>query len=263
MTAAARHLTPVTLELGGKSPVIVAADADIKVAARRIAWGKFLNAGQTCIAPDYVLVEDAVESEFLDALRAAVLAFYGDDPASSPDYARIVNERHHDRLTSLLDGGGYETTIIGGQSDRERNYLAPTVLHGVKPDAAVMAEEIFGPILPVISVADVDEAIRFVNGRDTPLALYAFSSNDRTLERIVEHTSAGGVALNHVVLHVLAPELPFGGVGPSGMGAYHGKAGFDVFTHQKAVLSKPTRPDPSVMYPPYTNWKQRLTRKLL
>jgi aldehyde dehydrogenase (NAD+) len=263
MTAAARHLTPVTLELGGKSPTIVAADADIDVAARRIAWGKFINAGQTCVAPDYVLVEASVEDRFLEALRAAITAFYGDEPSASPDYSRIVNQRHHDRLTGLLAAGGFDTTVTGGEGDRASRYLAPTVLSGVKPDSAVMNEEIFGPILPVLAVDDIGEAIRFVNDRDKPLALYAFSGNDRTLERIVDNTSAGGVTLNHVVLHLAAPNLPFGGVGPSGMGAYHGKAGFDVFTHRKPVLSKPTHPDPPLLYPPSTKWKQKLLRKFL
>jgi aldehyde dehydrogenase (NAD+) len=263
MAAAARHLTPVTLELGGKSPAIVAADADVAVAARRIAWGKFLNAGQTCVAPDYVLVDEAVETEFVDALATAIGDFYGEDPSASADYARIVNDRHHDRLTALLDRGGYDTTAVGGGADRSARYLAPTVLTGVKPDSAVMEEEIFGPILPVIGVEDVDEAIRFVNDRDKPLALYAFTASERTKERVVEQTSAGGVALNHVVLHLAVPDLPFGGVGASGMGAYHGKTGFDVFSHDKPVLTKPTRPDPTLLYPPYKNWKQRLTRKLL
>ncbi len=261
MAAAARHLTPVTLELGGKSPAIVAADADIEVAARRIAWGKFLNAGQTCVAPDYVLVEAEAEAEFLDELATAITEFYGSDPGSSPDYARIVNERHHDRLMGLLDGGGYDRTVAGGSGDRASRYLAPTVLAGVKPDAAVMAEEIFGPILPVLAVDDIDEAIRVVNDRDKPLALYAFSSNERTLERIVEQTSSGGVTLNHVLLHIVVPGLPFGGVGRSGMGSYHGKAGFDIFSHRKPVLGKPTRPDPSLMYPPYTGFKQMIIRR--
>ncbi len=263
MAAAARHLTPVTLELGGKSPAIVAADANIEVAARRIAWGKFVNAGQTCVAPDHVLVEESIEREFLDALANAITSFYGPDPSQSPDYARIVNERHYDRLMGLLDESGYETTVVGGSGQRDAKYIAPTVLAGVKPDAAVMSEEIFGPILPVLTVADVDEAIRFVNDRDKPLALYAFSSNDRTLDRIVDQTSAGGVTLNHVLLHLAVPDLPFGGVGPSGMGAYHGKAGFDIFSHAKPVLDKPSRPDPSIMYPPYTGLKKKLIRRFL
>jgi aldehyde dehydrogenase (NAD+) len=263
MRAAAEHLTPVTLELGGKSPAIVAADAEIAVAAKRIAWAKFLNAGQTCVAPDYVLVDERVEDEFVGALADAVTGFYGADPRQSNDYARIVDERHHDRLMQLLEAGGYDATVIGGTGDRGSRYLAPTVLAGVKPDAAVMEDEIFGPILPVLAVGDVDEAIRFVNDRDKPLALYAFSSDDETLEHIVASTSSGGVTLNHAVLHLAVPELPFGGVGQSGMGAYHGKAGFDTFSHAKAVLAKPTRPDPALMYPPYTNLKQKLLRKLL
>jgi aldehyde dehydrogenase (NAD+) len=263
MRAAAEHLTPVTLELGGKSPAIVAADADIAVAAKRIAWAKFLNAGQTCVAPDYVLVDASVEDRFTTALADAVTSFYGDDPRQSNDYARIVNEHHHDRLMKLLDGGGYDATVIGGTGDRASRYLAPTVLAGVKPDAAVMDEEIFGPILPVLPVSDVDEAIRFVNDRDKPLALYAFSSDDNTLEHIVANTSAGGVTLNHAVLHLTVADLPFGGVGESGMGSYHGKWGFDTFSHAKAVLDKPTRPDPSLMYPPYTNIKKRIIRKFM
>ncbi len=263
MRAAAEHLTPVTLELGGKSPAIVAADANIKVAATRIAWAKFLNAGQTCVAPDYVLVEAGVEDQLVSALADAVTNFYGTDPRQSPDYARIVNERHHDRLTKLLDAGGYDATVIGGNGDRESRYLAPTVLAGVKPDAAVMDDEIFGPILPVLTVGDVDEAIRFVNDREKPLALYAFSQSHDVLDHVVANTSAGGVTLNHAVLHLAVPDLPFGGVGASGMGAYHGKAGFDTFTHHKPVLDKPTRPDPSLMYPPYTNTKQKILRKFL
>jgi aldehyde dehydrogenase (NAD+) len=263
MRAAAEHLTPVTLELGGKSPAIVAADANVKVAATRIAWAKFLNAGQTCVAPDYVLVEEGIEDQLVTALADAVTNFYGADPRLSPDYARIVNERHHDRLTKLLDAGGYDATVIGGNGDRDSRSLAPTVLAGVKPDAAVMDDEIFGPILPVLTVGDVDEAIGFVNDREKPLALYAFSQSDEVLDHVVANTSAGGVTLNHAVLHLAVPDLPFGGVGASGMGAYHGKAGFDTFTHYKPVLDKPTRPDPSLMYPPYTSTKQKILRKFL
>ena len=263
MRAAAEHLTPVTLELGGKSPAIVLADANIDVAAKRIAWAKFLNAGQTCVAPDYVLVEEKIEDQFLTALTDAVTTFYGDDPQQSADYARIVNERHHDRLMKLLNDGGYEATVFGGTGDRKTRYVAPTALTGVKADAAVMADEIFGPILPVLTVGDVDEAIRFVNDREKPLALYAFSSDDNTLKHVVANTSAGGVTLNHAVLHLAVPDLPFGGVGESGIGAYHGKSGFDTFSHFKAVLDKPTRPDPALMYPPYNANKQKIIRKFM
>jgi aldehyde dehydrogenase (NAD+) len=263
MRAAAEHLTPVTLELGGKSPAIVAEDANVAVAARRIAWAKFLNAGQTCVAPDYVLVHDSVEDEFLAALATAVTTFYGADPRQSSDYARIVNLHHFDRLWHLIQDGGYDTTVLGGNGDRASRYLAPTVLAGVKPDAAVMNDEIFGPILPVLTIGDVDEAIRFVNDRDKPLALYAFSESADMLDHVVANTTAGGVTLNHAVMHLAVPDLPFGGVGASGMGAYHGKAGFDTFTHHKAVLDKPTRPDPALMYPPYTSMKQRIIRRFM
>ncbi len=263
MTAAAKHLTPVTLELGGKSPAIVTADADITIAARRIAWGKFLNAGQTCVAPDYVLVDASVEKAFVDALAATIREFYGDDPKASADYARIVNERHWDRLNGLLDAGGYDTTVCGGGGDRATKFIPPTVLTGVKPDAALMQEEIFGPILPVLPVSDLDEAIRFVNDRDKPLALYVFSCDPHAIGRVLDRTTAGGVCVNHAVLHVGVGALPFGGVGGSGMGAYHGKAGFDTFSHRKAVLRKPVRPDPSILYPPYKGWKYKLVRRFL
>jgi aldehyde dehydrogenase (NAD+) len=260
MAAAAQHLTPVTLELGGKSPAIVAADANLEVAARRIAWAKFLNAGQTCVAPDYVLVDRLVERRLVDLLRDAVAAMYGADPQASPDFARIVNDRHFARLVGLLDAGGYDTIACGGDHDGATRYLAPTVLTGVDPGAAVMGEEVFGPLLPLVAVDDVDEAIAFVNQRDKPLALYVFGG-DAATTKVVERTSAGGVCINHAVLHVAVPELPFGGVGESGMGAYHGQAGFDRFSHLKSVLAKPTRPDPSVLYPPYTRLKRWLIRR--
>jgi aldehyde dehydrogenase (NAD+) len=263
MRAAAEHLTPVTLELGGKSPAIVAGDADVDIAAHRIAWGRFANAGQTCVAPDYVLVHRAVEDQFLGGLLRAVHDFYGDDPRASPDYGRIVDERHFDRLTGLIEAGGYEAVVTGGLGDRATRYLAPTVLAGVQPDAAVMQEEIFGPILPVVTVTDVDEAVRFVNARPAPLAMYLFTNDDAAAERLVERTTSGGVTVNHTMLHVAVPDLPFGGVGASGMGAYHGKAGFDTFSHRRSVLVKPSRPDLSVLYPPYKRWKEAILRKVL
>lgn len=263
MEAAAKHLTPVTLELGGKSPVIVAADADIDVAARRIAWGKFVNAGQTCVAPDYVLVDEAVEDKLLGALLRTVHDFYGDSPKHSDDFARIVSSRQFERIAGLLDAGGFDATVCGGERDAATRYIAPTVLAGVKPDAAIMQHEIFGPVLPVLTVGNVDEAIDFVNARDKPLALYVFSDDEATVDRVISHTSAGGVCVNQVLMHLALADLPFGGVGPSGMGAYHGKAGFDTFTHHKPVLQKPTKPDPPVMYPPYKSWKQKLLRKVM
>jgi len=260
MAAAAKHLTPVTLELGGKSPAIVAADADVATAAKRIAWGKFLNAGQTCIAPDHVLVDRSVEAAFTDALVGAIGDFYGTDPRTSPDYARIVNAGHLRRLEKYLDDG---TVVTGGDVDADDLYLAPTVLTGLAPGASVMADEIFGPVLPIVGVDGVDEAITRVNADDKPLALYVFSRSRATADHVLTATSSGGACVNHVVYQVAAPQLPFGGVGPSGMGAYHGRSGFETFSHRRSVLSKPTRLDPPVAYPPFTAAKEKLIRRFL
>jgi len=260
MEAAAKHLTPVTLELGGKSPAIVDESARIGVAARRIAWGKFLNAGQTCIAPDYVLASRRVADELVDGIVASVRDFYGSDPQASPDYARIVSDRHYDRLARLVEGG---TAILGGSGDPTTRYFAPTVLTEVDLDADVMAEEIFGPILPIVPVDGVDEAIAFVNGRDKPLALYVFTESEAVQHAVIERTSAGGMCVNHTIFQITIADLPFGGVGPSGIGRYHGKASFDTFSHDKAVLTKSTRLDPKLGYPPYTERKQRFLRRFL
>jgi len=260
--AAAEHLTPTTLELGGKSPVLVDATADLEVAARRIAWGKWMNAGQTCVAPDHVLVVEEVADELTERIIAATRRFYGDDPKVSPDYARIVNDRHFARLTTLADDRGHEV-VHGGQRDASGRYLAPTVVTGVVEGAAVMAEEIFGPVLPVLPVADIDEAIARVNDHDKPLALYAFTGSTATAARIVERTSSGGVCLNGTILQICVPGLPFGGVGASGSGSYHGRAGFDTFSHRKAVLAKGVRPDIPLAYPPRTGLKERVLRHLL
>ncbi|MGH9049966.1 MAG: aldehyde dehydrogenase family protein [Acidimicrobiia bacterium] len=260
MEAAAKHLTPVTLELGGKSPVIVAEDADLDIAARRITWGKFLNAGQTCVAPDYLLVARRVHAPLVEGIARSITEFYGDDPKSSPDYARIVNERHFRRLAELLADG---TPAVGGQTDPEQRYIAPTVLDDVAADAPVMADEIFGPLLPIIPVSDVDEAVGFVNTRAHALALYLFSGSDAVRERVLTGTTSGGVGVNATVLQTAVPDLPFGGVGGSGMGAYHGRAGFETFSHRKAVLAKSTRIDPRLAYPPYSRRKERWLRRLL
>jgi len=260
MEAAAKHLTPVTLELGGKSPAIVDRDVDLDVAARRIVWGKFFNAGQTCVAPDYVLVHESMEQALIERLRATLRDFYGDDPKQSPNYARVVNKRHHARLSRLLDSG---EKVVGGETDVESKYIAPTVLRNVDPGSPAMADEIFGPILPVLTVPDVDAAIRFINERPKPLALYVFTRDKDCAARVLERTSSGGACVNDAVSHLLPPELPFGGVGPSGMGAYHGKAGFDTFTHKKSVLDKPTYVDPSLRYPPYGSDKLKWAKRLI
>jgi aldehyde dehydrogenase (NAD+) len=263
MTAAAKHLTPVTLELGGKSPTIVDRSANLDVAARRIAWGKYINAGQTCVAPDYVLVDRGVEGPLAARLRDTVRQFYGDDASISPDYGRIINDRHFARLTRLLDDEGAGEVIYGGERDETNRYLAPTALRGTDPTAPIMQEEIFGPVLPLIAVDDVDAAVDFVNAREKPLALYVFAEDADVSNRVVANTTAGGVCVNATVFHLAVPGLPFGGVGASGMGAYHGRATFETFSHAKSVLTKPTGIDPSIAYPPYQGIKAKLLRRLL
>jgi len=260
MAAAARHLTPVTLELGGKSPCIVDESADLNMAAQRIVFGKFFNAGQTCVAPDYVLVHDHVHDALVNRMSSAIREFYGDDPKQSPDFARIVNERHHARLTRLLDDAD---VVTGGENDVSDRYIAPTILKNVKEDDAVMQEEIFGPILPVISVPSVDSAIAFVNRRPKPLALYLFGRDKDVHDRVLAGTSAGGTTINHIWLHLGVDQLPFGGVGESGMGAYHGRLSFETFSHRRAVLKKPLLPDPPLLFPPYSARKLRWIKRLL
>ncbi|MGW2648049.1 aldehyde dehydrogenase family protein [Streptomyces sp. NPDC001393] len=236
MRAAAEHLTPVTLELGGKSPVFVDGDTDVDVVADRLARGKFLNAGQTCVAPDYVLTDPETAVALETALVRAVQALFGSDPATSPEYGRIINERHFDRLLGLLGSG---RIAVGGESDRDAKYIAPTVLADVDPKSPVMQEEIFGPILPIVTVPGLDEAIAFINDRDKPLALYVFTESGRTRARIAAETSSGGLGYGLPLAHLTVSDLPFGGVGESGMGSYHGRYSIETFSHRKAVLEKP------------------------
>ena len=260
MAAAAVNLTPVTLELGGKSPVIVDKSANIEVAARRVAWGKWLNAGQTCVAPDYVLVDETVQDKFVDALRTSIKDFYGANPHTSDSYGRIVSPRHFDRLVSLMNGG---TVIVGGESATQDRYIAPTVLGDVKLDSALMQEEIFGPLLPIIAVKGTDEAIAFITERDHPLALYVFAEDTAVVDTVLDRTTAGGVTVNGTLLHLTSPNLPFGGIGESGMGGYHGKSGVRIFQHMKPVLKRGTRIDPKMTYPPYTARKLKIFRRVL
>lgn len=236
MRAAAEHLTPVTLELGGKSPAFVDRGTDLDVVADRLVRGKFLNAGQTCVAPDYVLTDPETAAALEPALARAVEAVYGPDPAASPAYSRIVNERHFDRLVGLLDSG---RVVVGGGSDRTAKYIAPTVLADVDPEAPVMREEIFGPLLPIVTVAGPDEAIAFVNDRDKPLALYVFSESGETRARFAAETSSGALGYGLPLAHLTVSDLPFGGVGESGMGSYHGRYSIETFSHRKALLDKP------------------------
>ncbi|MCX7721650.1 MAG: aldehyde dehydrogenase family protein [Verrucomicrobiae bacterium] len=246
MAAAAEHLTPVTLELGGKCPCIVCADAPLGVTARRIVWGKFMNAGQTCVAPDFVLVERRISGGLVSALKQALREFYGDDPRRSPDYGRIVNRRHFDRLVGYLGQG---RIVHGGQHDSGELYIAPTILIDVPPDSPVMQEEIFGPLLPVLGFNKLDEALSLL--RDpTPLALYLFTNDRATQARVLAETRSGGVCINDTVLHILGKQLPFGGLGDSGMGTYHGKATFDAFTHYRSVLRRAFWFDLRLRYPP-------------
>lgn len=260
MEAAAKHLTPVTLELGGKSPCIVDADINLDHAAKRIAWGKFINAGQTCIAPDYLLIDRTVKAAFLDKLTAAIREFFGDDPSQSPDLSRIINQRQFDRLIGLLNSG---KTLIGGATDASTRYIAPTVLDNITWDSPVMQDEIFGPILPVLTYDQFDQALAQINARPKPLALYLFSRDQAKQQRVLSDTSSGGVCLNDTVLHIGVPDLPFGGVGQSGMGSYHGKASFDTFSHYKSVLKKTFWFDLDWRYAPYKSSKLAQIKKLV
>jgi aldehyde dehydrogenase (NAD+) len=257
MSAAAKHLTPVTLELGGKSPCLIDKSADLDVAASRIAWGKFINAGQTCVAPDHVLVHREVAAQFADVLASKIKAFYGDDPRESPDFCRIASERHTERFAKLLEGHAIHT---GGQVDVAARYVAPTIVVNPAPDSALMQEEIFGPILPVITVDEMHHAIKYVADRPKPLALYLFSKSKALEEAVLARLSAGSVCINDAVIFMVSPELPFGGIGNSGMGRYSGWYGFETFSHMKPVMKRSFRFDAPARYPPYTDFKAKLMR---
>ncbi len=258
MEAAAKNLTPVTLELGGKSPCIVDDNIDLKETAKRITWGKFLNGGQTCVAPDYLLVNQKIKAELIAEIQNCLQEFYGKDPATSPDFARIINQKQFDRLTSLLTVGNI---VTGGETNKEDLYIAPTLITDISLDAPVMEEEIFGPILPILEYQNLEEAISIINQFPKPLALYLFSRDKQKQEQVLAHTSSGGVCLNDTIMQLGVPELPFGGVGASGMGNYHGKYSFDTFSHQKIVLKKSFLFDFNWRYAPYKN-KLGLFKKL-
>ena len=255
MAAAAKNLTPVVLELGGKSPCIVDYDADIEVAARRIAWGKCLNAGQTCIAPDYLLVHSAVKDRLINALREEFKALLGEEPQQSKHFVRIVNERAFDRLVGYFKDGDI---VVGGQTERSERFIAPTILDNVNPESAVMQDEIFGPIFPVVTFQTTAEAVNFVTSREKPLALYYFGKSGK---QVIRTTSSGGACINDTIMHIANENLPFGGVGNSGMSSYHGKNSFDVFSHQRAVVTTPTWLDLPFRYMPYKLFS--LVKKIL
>jgi aldehyde dehydrogenase (NAD+) len=257
LAAAAPHLTPVTLELGGKSPTVVTRSANIEVAARRIAWTKFLNSGQTCVAPDYILVESAIRDELVDKIGQSARQLAGGSMPSLP----IVNRRQYERLTALLDAER-DNIVFGGVADPDRVAIQPTIIVDPDPAADLMSEEIFGPILPVLTVDSLSQAIDYVSARPKPLAAYLFSSDRAQRRRFVNEVSAGAISVNQAAVHVLIPQLPFGGVGTSGMGSYHGRWGFETFSHRKSVFIKPARPDPSLTYPPYTKRSEGILRRI-
>ena len=256
--AAAKNLTPVTLELGGKSPAIVTANADFEVAAKRIVWGKFLNAGQTCVAPDYILVDEKVKDSFLDALRAQIIKF--DYQPGAEHYTQIINQRNFERLIRFIDR---EKVYLGGNYDLQKKYIEPTVLHNINWDDKVMQDEIFGPILPVLTFKNFNEALLTICEKDKPLAAYLFTKNSEEKEQFKSKISFGGGCINDVVMHLSNGHLPFGGVGNSGIGNYHGKFGFETFSHQKSVLERVTWGEPDIKYPPYTEKKLNWIKKLL
>ncbi|MBF2053518.1 MAG: aldehyde dehydrogenase [Candidatus Sericytochromatia bacterium] len=260
MQQAAEHLTPVVLELGGKSPCIVDRGVPLDVTARRIVWGKFMNAGQTCVAPDYVLVPPEMKVDLIQAMKQALKDFYGLEPKASPDYARIVNAAHFERLTALMPA---EQVIVGGQTDATQRYIAPTILSPVSWEDPVMQDEIFGPLLPVLTYRSLQEAVEQIRQRPRPLALYLFSENPAHHELVMGGLSFGGGCINDTIVHLATPYLPFGGIGGSGMGAYHGRYSFETFSHRKAIMKRPLKLDLPLRYPPYNGWKEKVLRQVM
>ena len=260
MKAAAENLIPLTLELGGKSPCIVDKEADLEKAAERIVWGKFFNAGQTCIAPDYLLVQKDIRETFLNRMISTLRAFFGDDPEKSKDYARIVNESHFDRLVGLLSSGN---TVAGGNYSRKDLYIAPTILGNVTWDDPVMIDEIFGPILPVIEYEDLDDALKMINRRSKPLALYIFSENRAVQDKVIASASYGGGCINDVLQYETFPFIPFGGIGQSGMGSYHGKTSYDTFSHRKSILKRGSIFSSSYRNPPYNDMQIAFVKEMI
>ncbi|WP_441001882.1 aldehyde dehydrogenase [Staphylococcus epidermidis] len=248
--AAARKLIPVTLELGGKSPVIVDDTANIKVASERISFGKFTNAGQTCVAPDYILVQRKVKNDLIKALKKTITEFYGENIEKSPDFGRIVNQKHFNRLNDLIQIHK-DNVVFGGNSSKEDLYIEPTLLDNITNDNKIMKEEIFGPILPIITYDNFDEVLEIIQSKSKPLSLYLFSEDENMTHRVLEELSFGGGAINDTLMHLANPNLPFGGVGSSGIGQYHGKYSFDTFSHMKSYTFKSTRLESSLFFPPY------------
>lgn len=260
MERAAANLTPVTLELGGKSPCIVDATANLRVAAARIAFGKWLNVGQTCVAPDYLLVDRRVKDRLLALLAQEVRAQYGPDPLASPTYGKMINRKHFDRVRGLIDPA---RVVLGGDSDESTLKIEPTIMDGVTPADAVMGEEIFGPVLPVIAFDSLDEAVELVRSRPTPLALYLFSEDRACQRRVIREVPFGGGCVNDTIMHLATSHMGFGGMGASGVGSYHGRKSFEAFTHEKSILKKATWPDVPLRYQPYGKGRLELLRRFL
>ncbi len=259
MRAAAERLTPVVLELGGKSPAIVDATADVKMAAKSICWGKFTNAGQTCIAPDYVVAHSSIKNELIEEMKRAINEFYGKNPKESPDYARIITDKHFNKVSSFIDEG---KVVFGGEYSAEGRYIAPTILGDINWEDAIMQEEIFGPLLPVISYDDKNEMIKKIKGIDTPLAFYVFSSDKNLIDEYLRKIPSGDAVVNDTLLHFANHHLPFGGKGSSGIGAYHGRQSFETFSHKKSVVYRNRLLDNPLRYPPYKN-KLKIIKKIL
>ncbi|MBD3413099.1 MAG: aldehyde dehydrogenase family protein [Candidatus Aminicenantes bacterium] len=257
MEAAAKHLTPVTLEMGGKNPVLVEPDVPVSLAAKRIGWGKFINAGQTCLAPDYVLVHQSMKKEFLEELKTCLHEFYGEDPKDSPDYGRIINRKHFQRVMNLMNSG---CIAAGGWAIPEELYISPTIITDVKPQDPIMQEEIFGPLIAVMDYQNLDHALSYINSKPKPLCMYVFTKRSRVRDSILNSTSAGSVCVNDIILQTTVLTLPFGGVGKSGLGCYHGKYSFDTFTHHKSVLRRPFFIRNNLLYPPYKGKLKKLRR---
>ena len=260
MEKAAAHLTPVTLELGGKSPCVVTKDANLKIAAKRIVFGKYLNCGQTCVAPDYLLIDEQIRDEFVELLKKEIMSMYTEKPLNNPDYGKIVNKKHFERLKGLMKD---EKIAFGGEVNEDTLQIAPTVLIDVTAEDAVMQEEIFGPILPVLTYKNLDEAEAFILEREKPLAFYLFTEDKETQKRFMNHISFGGGCINDTVMHLTSGEMGFGGVGNSGMGSYHGRKSFECFTHEKSILDKATWIDVPLRYQPHKENKWKLIKKLL
>jgi len=260
MRAAAENLTPVVLELGGKSPAIVAQDAAIKITAKRLVWGKFINGGQTCVAPDYILVHSSIKQKLIEEIKLQITKIHGHNPQKSEAFVRIINPRHFKRLINLINP---DKVIVGGQVDEQELYIAPTLLDHISWDDPVMKEEIFGPILPILEYKDIQDAITQIKDHEKPLALYLFTKSRKLRDKIFDEVSFGGGALNETIMHLTNPNLPFGGVGNSGTGSYHGEYGFKAFSHYKSIIQKPNWFEPFVKYAPYNKLKLSILKKLL